>query len=103
MAEGSQLEHERIVAHLAFAEKFGVVEIALRAIDSGAGMTAEIASRYMMAARSQAEIRLRQEECDEAAAIIAGMRPTPSGYRDELGEAIFARLKELVGVDEGDA
>ena len=99
-AEGAQREHDRIVAHLALGEKSGAMPTALRAIESGAGLTAELVGVYLTAGRNRADVRARQSECDEADQIVENLEPPPSGYRDDFGEAVFERLQKLVGTGE---
>ena len=98
-AEGSQREHERIVGHLSFGEATGALRTALAAIENGSEMTPQIAGIYMSAARNRADVRARQSECDEVESAIENM-PPPSSYGDAFGEAVFERLKDLVGAGE---
>ncbi len=54
-------ERDRVLAHLTLGESSGDMTIALEAIRSGAGMTAELTARYMSAClnRSRAPLNRR--------------------------------------------
>jgi len=100
-AEGAQRERHRVSSHIIMGEKSGDLKTALAAIRNGADLTIEIQAQYMSAAINREDIRLYQAETDEAAAATVNAKVTPSGYRDDFGEAVLDRLTDLVGA--GDA
>jgi hypothetical protein len=94
MLEGGQKEHDRITVHLDLGEKFDALPPAIAAVLNGSALTPEIMGVYLSTARNKQDIRLRQEECDEAEAVFENIKPPPSSYRDEFGEAVLERLQK---------
>ena len=95
--EGAKRERSRVAAHLTMGESSGDLKTAHAAIRSGADLTFEIQAQYLAASMNREDIRLHQAESDEAAAVVENAKAPPSGYRDDQGEAVLARLTELVG------
>jgi hypothetical protein len=102
-AEGAQRERSRAVAHLTMGERSGDLKTALASIRNGADLTIEIQAHYMAAGMNRAAVRLHQEESDEATAILEDAKRPAGTHVDQHGEAVFARLQELVGDTEADA
>ena len=96
-AEGAQRERHRVSSHIIMGQKSGDLKTAHAAIRSGADLTFEIQAQYLAASMNREDIRLHQSESDEAAAVVENAKAPPSGYRDDQGEAVLARLTELVG------
>jgi hypothetical protein len=101
-AEGVQLEHERVCAHITLGLKCGDTRTVIAALRSGADLSMEIQAQYMSAAINREDIRLYQAETDEAAAAIENAKRPNSTHADDFGEAVLDRLSELVAADESE-
>lgn len=84
--EGVALERDRVVAHLTLGEKSGAMDVAVKAIKSGEGMTLTLQAEYMTAALNQRDTRSRQEESDEAGKALNGATPDKATQQD-VGDA----------------
>lgn len=82
--------------------KCGDIRTAIALIRNGADLSPEIQAHYLSAACSRADMRARQEETDEAAAVLENVATPKSAHTDGLGEAILDKLTKLIGVDEAD-
>ena len=99
-AEGAQRERSRVSSHIVLGQKSGDLKTAHAAIRNGADLTFEIQAQYLAASMNRADTAERQAESDEAEAVYENAKAPPSGYRDDQGEAVLARLTELVGDGE---
>jgi hypothetical protein len=99
-AEGAQRERSRAVAHLTMGESSGDLKTALASIRNGTELTPDMQAQYLSASMNRATVRLHQEESDEAEATIENALRPSGTHVDQLGEAVFTRLQELVGDTE---
>jgi len=97
---GAKRERSRAVAHLTMGERSGDLKTALASIRNGADLTMDIQAVYLAASMNRADTAERQAESDAAEATCRDARLPASGYRDNFGEAVLARLAALVGTDD---
>jgi ClpP class serine protease len=104
--QGSNSEHERVVAHLTMGKQSGPkgMEIALAAIESKEGFTLVTSAKYMAVAMNLRDTSVRQQESDGAGAVADGaVAPAASGAQDvgDQAAAIMAAKRGGVVVAHG--
>jgi hypothetical protein len=98
--DGVQRERSRVSSHVVMGQRSGDLKTAVASIRNGADLTIDLQSVYLSAAMNHGDTMVRQAESDEAESAYENAQPPPSGYRDELGEAVVSRLEDLLGVGE---
>lgn len=96
---GATSERDRVIAHLTMGEKSGALDVAIKAIRAGDGMTLTLQAEYMTAAINQRDVKNRQAESDEAGRVVNGAHATQD--TQDVGDAAAAimaarRGKKLV-------
>lgn len=94
---GVAQERDRVLGHLTCGEGCGDMSIALDAIRSGAGMTAELTARYMMAGMNRKDRGARQTESNTAEAQLAGVGAASPAQSTDLGDQVAAAMKSTGG------
>lgn len=97
--EGAQTERDRVLGHLTLGEKSGAMDIAVRAIRSGEGLTMTLQAEYMAAAMDRRDVKNRQAESDEAGRALGGAsKEEPTEDVGDKAAAVMAerRGKKLV-------
>jgi ClpP class serine protease len=95
---GVAQERDRVLGHLTLGESSGDMTIALEAIRSGAGLTAELTARYMGASMNRADRGKRQSESNTAEAQLAGVgAASPNKETTDLGDQVVAVLTNKGG------
>lgn len=73
---GAVAERKRVNAHLNMGQKFGAMDIAIKAVKDGADfMDPEVQSEYMTAGRNKNDVETRQAETDAAGKTTEGAKP----------------------------
>lgn len=94
---GVAQERDRVLGHLTLGEGSGDMSIALEAIRSGAGMTAELTARYMTAGMNRGDRGKRQTESNTAEAQLAGVGAASPKETTDLGDQVVTLLKGQQG------
>lgn len=92
---GAKQERDRVVAHLHMGEQSGDTKTAFAAIRDGEGMTQTLTAKYLAAAMNRNDRKARQEESDEAAAIV-GEKKTDVGMDQSM--IVAQKVCEKLGV-----
>jgi len=79
--QGTDLERDRVTAHLIMGESSGAMKTACSAIKEGSAMTATLQATYMTAGRNLSDVGNRQDDDDAAAAAAANISAS-----DDLGD-----------------
>lgn len=72
VAEGVNTERDRVIGHVTLGEQSGAMDVALKAIKSGDGLTFTLQAEYMSAAMNRRDVNNRQAESDAAGAALGG-------------------------------
>jgi len=73
---GAVAERKRVNAHLNMGQKFGAMDIAIKAVKDGADfMDPEVQSEYMTAGRNKTDVETRQSETDAADQMTQDAKP----------------------------
>ena len=91
IAEGTTAERDRVIAHVTLGEQSGAMDVALKAIKSGEGMTLTLQAEYMAAAMNCRDVQNRQAESDAAGAALGGAGGGAAATQD-VGDAAAALM-----------
>ncbi len=94
---GAEQERDRVLGHLTLGESSGDMTIALEAIRSGAGMTAELTARYMSASMNRADRGKRQGESNTTEAQLAGVAASSPATTTDFGDKVVSALTQQGG------
>lgn len=90
--EGTMQERDRVVAHLTMGEASGDMKTALAAVTDGSAMTQVLQAQYMAAGMNRNDRRVRQQESDQAGAVVDGAQPTATAEKPDLGDQVAAMM-----------
>lgn len=94
---GVEQERKRVRAHLKLAASTGAVEVAHKAIESGASVTdEEVHADYLAAGLNRRDRGVRQLETDAAGKVLEGAN-APVEQPKDLGDQVVAVLKQQGG------
>lgn len=98
MSAGVTQERDRVSAHLTMGEASGAMDIALKAVEDGTEMTANLTAKYMAAGLKRQDIAARGDEADT-------VTPTPpkENAEDDLGDKVAGMIEASMGLETGDA
>lgn len=97
---GVQQERDRVASHVVMGEKVDDVRLAIRSIRRGAEL-AEAMAFYLQAGRNREDIRIRQAECDEAAAVLENVGQTTRTNVDPFEKQVADRVVALLDAGSG--
>ena len=98
MQEGVNQERDRVSAHLTMGEASGDMQIAVTAINEGAGMTASYQARYMSAGMNRNDQAARASDDGAAAAADNAAGGGESNVGESESEQVVALVEEQLGV-----
>ena len=91
-AEGRAEERKRVNAHLKMGDGYAAMDIAQKAIASGAELDSELIADYLTAAKSAASRAARQEDSDAAGAIVDGAPKKAAETPKDNGDLVAAAM-----------
>jgi len=89
VAEGETAERDRVSAHLTMGEASGDMKTAMKAVEDGSAMTANLQAKYMAAGMKRKDISARED--DNVGALDA-----ESNGEEEQGEDADAKASEAI-------
>lgn len=93
--QGAAAERKRVSAHLNMGQKFGAMDVAIKAVKDGADFTdPEVQSEYLIAGRNKADVETRQKESDAAGETTKKAKPveTTKDLQDIVADNIAQGL-----------
>ncbi len=95
--QGRAEERDRVSAHLTLGEKAGALDIAVKAIQDGEGLTQALTAQYVAAGMNRSDVSARAEDATLAEAAT-GSEATAE-QDDKQAQDIWAEVGRLSGVD----
>jgi len=92
--KGIDQERDRVGAHLTFGEKTGAMEIAVKAVKDGQGMTATLQAEYLTEGLKLKDIGARDADNPDV-----GTTPAPKDDKVNKGEQVAMLVGEMLGLD----
>lgn len=87
--EGTERERKRVCAHLKLGNKLGAMDVATKAIESGAStMDEDVHSDYLAAGLNRQDRQTRQQESDAAGKVVDNVQPAPPAGAKDLVDRV---------------
>lgn len=99
-AKGTEVERDRVSAHLTYGAQCGCMDIAQAAIDSGSDVTQSLLAQYLTAGQNKNDITDRNEdETDASAADGAAEAKTETEQAEAEEDEVMALVAKDLGAD----
>ena len=100
VAEGTDAERDRVSAHLTMGDASGDMKTAMKAVEDGSGMTANLQAKYMAAGMNRSAVTAREEDNVDAIDAQSDSAQESGEDSDKAAAAnILAATLELCGVE----
>ena len=91
--QGQALERKRACAHLKMGKTCGAMDIAEKAIADGSSLQDDdIFAEYQTAAINKRSVAARQEDSDEAGAVLKGVKPPAAATALDTSDLVAAAM-----------
>lgn len=100
LEEGVQVERDRVCSHLTMGEKCGALDIAVKAVRSGEGLTMTLQAEYLTANVSKVEKQAKQDDSDAAADALDNAKAAED---KDLGDLVWERFADMRGIETAEA
>ena len=99
IGEGVAQERDRAGAHAIMGRQTGAVDIALKAIEEGTGMTATMQATYMTAGLNKTTVDAHQGEGDSVATVVDGAQVPAEKSDADASSKLTAAVLEKCGIE----